>query len=212
MASSFKAPPKLSDDKSFSDWKKEIEFWQIATDVKPEKQGAMIFLSLEGKSREAVRELSKEELGAATGVDAVIKKLDSLWKEDENLIAFNAYEKFEKFERPSDMDITEYIVSFERLNNKLVATNTNLPEGVLAYRVLKSAGLTDEQEQLAKATVGEFTYKAMCNKLKSIFGDSQKSKTFDKSETGAIKFLPDIKQETFVEEANANVIISGSAR
>ena len=88
----YKAPPDLNDDKSFADWKKEVEFWQIVTDVKPEKQGAMIFLTLKGKSREAVRELTTEETSTAAGVKAVIEKLDTLWKEDENLEACNAYE------------------------------------------------------------------------------------------------------------------------
>ena len=203
---SYKAPPELNDDKSFTDWKKEVEFWQIATDVKPEKQGAMIFLSLRGKSREAVRELSKDEISTATGVDEVIKKLDTLWKEDANLEAFNAYERFEKFKRPSNMSVNEYIVAFERLNNKLIATKTELPEGVLAYRLLKSAGLTEEQEQLSKATVQEFTYKAMCSKLKSIFGDSN-HKQRECSETNeAIRQIPDVKNEQamYLEETFYN--------
>ena len=175
--SSYKAPPELNDEKSFKDWKKEIEIWQLATEVNKEKQAAMIFLSLKGKSREAVLELDKDIIGAAdgSGVTKVIEKLDSLWKEDENLEAFSAYEKFEQFCRPKDMNIKDYIIQFERLNNKLIACDTKLPEGVLAYRLLKSAGITKEQEQLAKATVGQFTFSAMCAKLKSIFGDTIKA-------------------------------------
>ena len=175
--SNYKAPPELNDEKSFKDWKKEIEIWQLATEVNKEKQAAMIFLSLKGKSREAVLELDKEIIGASdgSGVTKLIEKLDSLWKEDENLEAFSAYESFEQFCRPKDMNIKDYIIQFERLNNKLIACDTKLPEGVLAYRLLKSAGITKEQEQLAKATVGQFTFSAMCAKLKSIFGDTVKA-------------------------------------
>ena len=130
--SSYKVPPELNDEKSFKDWKKEIEIWQLATEVNKEKQAAMIFLSLKGKSREAVLELDKDIIGAAdgSGVTKVIEKLDSLWKEDENLEAFSAYEKFEQFCRPKDMNIKDYIIQFERLNNKLIAWDTKLPEGV----------------------------------------------------------------------------------
>jgi hypothetical protein len=63
--SNFKAPPELNDKKAFKDWKKEIEIWQLATEVKKEKPAAMIFLSLKGKSREAVLELAKSIIGAA---------------------------------------------------------------------------------------------------------------------------------------------------
>ena len=53
-----------------------------------------------------------------------LDKLDTLWKEDENLEAFNAYERFKQYRRPAGMDIQEFIVAFGRLNNKLVATST----------------------------------------------------------------------------------------
>ena len=160
---------------SYSDWKKEIQFWQIATNVKPDKQGAAIFLSLTGKSREAVLELTTTEISGENGVDKVLEKLDGLWKEDDTKQAFNAYESFEQFRRPAEMGVTDYLNAFDRLNNKLKVHNMELPQGVLAYRVLKSANLTTEQEQLAKATAKDVTYKSMCDKLKSIFGDSKSS-------------------------------------
>ena len=63
----------------------------------------------------AIFDLTKEEIGAqdGSGVEAVLVKLDSLWKEDENLEAFIAYERFEQFQRPHDMNVKEYIVAFE---------------------------------------------------------------------------------------------------
>ena len=79
------APPQYTKDMSYADWKKEIDFWQIATEVKEEKQGTQLFLSLTGKSREAVRELSKEELIGKDGVKKVLDKLDTLWLEDEKM-------------------------------------------------------------------------------------------------------------------------------
>ena len=33
-------PPQLNDEIAYSDWKKEIDFWQIATSIKEDKQGA----------------------------------------------------------------------------------------------------------------------------------------------------------------------------
>ena len=37
-------PPQLTSEISYNDWKKEIEFWQIATSIKEEKQGALFRL------------------------------------------------------------------------------------------------------------------------------------------------------------------------
>ena len=191
------APPELTDTSVFEDWKKELRIWKIATRVEEKKQAATIFLSLKGKSREAALEIPEEVIAAenGSGFKAIVDKLDTLWKVDENLEAFTAYEKFEQFKRSQETNVNEYLVSFERLNNRLIATKTKLPEGVLAYRVLKSANLTREQEQLAKATVGEFTYEAMCTKLKAIFGDMGKVQGGD-----AIQLTEAKKEETLMAE------------
>ena len=57
------------------------------------KQAATIFLSLKGKSREAALEIPEEVISAidGSGFKAIVDKLDTLWKVDENLEAFKAY-------------------------------------------------------------------------------------------------------------------------
>ena len=44
-------PPLLTDEVDFEDWEREIKIWQMATDVAESKQGARIYLSLQGKAR-----------------------------------------------------------------------------------------------------------------------------------------------------------------
>ena len=58
--------------------------------------------------------------------------------------------------------------------------------------------MTVEQEQLAKETVDELTYSAMCEKLKTIFGDSLVNKQSQNSQ-GIQKspVLLDIKQDAY---------------
>ena len=46
-------------------------------------------------------------------------------------------------------------------------------EGVLAYRLLKSAMLSESEEKLARATTASFTYKDMQECLKKIVGQSK---------------------------------------
>ena len=47
------------------------------------------------------------------------------------------------------MNINDFINHFEYLNNKIRNHEMDLPDGVLAYRLLKSANLTVEKQQLA---------------------------------------------------------------
>ena len=42
-------------------------------------------------------------------------------------------------------------------------------EGVLAYRLLNSANLTNEQKQLVKSTVSKIEYQIMKDQLKKVF-------------------------------------------
>ena len=57
MSVNIKAPPSLSKCISYEAWLKEIEIWQAFTDLAKAKQGPAIFLTLEGRAREAVLEL-----------------------------------------------------------------------------------------------------------------------------------------------------------
>ena len=76
MASNYKAPPSFSKSTSYDSWLKEIKIWQTFTDLTKPKQGPAIFLTLEGKSREAVLELDVEEISCEGGVNNIITKLD----------------------------------------------------------------------------------------------------------------------------------------
>ena len=109
-------------------------------------------------------ELDVLKLTDKDGVKNVISKLDTLYLEDTYQSAYPAYENFEHFQRSPGMHIImkEFINEFELLYNKLRVLKLELPDGVLAYRVLKSANLSTENEKLARATIKELTYKYMC--------------------------------------------------
>ena len=50
-----------SEDADFEHRLYELELWRLVTDLPKEKQGAVLFLSLNGKVRQACASLSKEE-------------------------------------------------------------------------------------------------------------------------------------------------------
>ena len=171
MAANIKAPPSLSKSSSYISWLKEIEIWQTFTDLEATKQGPAIFLSLEGRARDAVLELEVKQISAADGVDKIIKKLNALYMKDKTQSAYEAYDSFESFKRPNNMPIDEFINEFERLKSRTESYGTSLSSDVLAFRVLKSANLSQAHEQLAKATISDLKYDLMVTQLKKIFSD-----------------------------------------
>ena len=106
-------------------------------------------------------EIEIKDLTDDQGVKKLIEKLDSLYLEDINQSAYAAYESFEMYRRPKDMNMKEFLNNSERLYNKLKVYQMELPDGVLAYRVLKSANLFEENEKLAQATITTLTYESM---------------------------------------------------
>ena len=71
MASSenFKAPTSLKKSSSYESWQKELQIWEAFTNLPVKKQGPAIFLTLEGKAKEAALELDVTKISSDTGVD-----------------------------------------------------------------------------------------------------------------------------------------------
>ena len=166
-----KTPPALKDDISYESWKKEISIWQRFTTLDKKKQGLAIFLSLDGKAREIVLELDIEVMNNDDGVEKVLEQLDKLYLKDKMQLSYQAYDAFEKFKRPEDMAIADFVVEFERLYNKAKAHDMVLPDGILAYKFLNNANISESHEKLVRATMPNLTYKAMKDQLRKVFGD-----------------------------------------
>ena len=147
-------------------------FWEHATNVDKKKCAATVFLTLTGKAREAILEMSPTVLNEEDGLSKLFSKLDELFKEDKNKAALETYDKFERYNRPSEMTIADYLIEFDRMTAQLKLHKIILPEHVLAYRFLSSANLTDDHEKLIRATVSEVTLKSMAFQLKKVMGTS----------------------------------------
>ena len=70
--------PSFSEDEDFDQWCFEVEMWKLVTDVKPEKQGLLVFLSFSPKIRQECSALSKDDSKKDDGLDKLIAKLREL--------------------------------------------------------------------------------------------------------------------------------------
>ncbi len=142
-----------------------MQIWELATSLDKTKRALIVFLSLEGKAREAVLELDTAVLNSEDGMKNLYEKLDTLFLEDINQSAFRAYETFENYQRPPGTSLEDFLIEFGRLVAKLKDFNILLPEPVLAFRALKSANITKDNEKLVKATVSELTLSSISKQL-----------------------------------------------
>ena len=66
------------------------------------------------------------------------------------------------------MNIIDYINEFERLYYEIQRYEMTLPTAVLGYCVLKSANISNEKQQSARAAMAELNYENMKKRLKAI--------------------------------------------
>ena len=162
--------PSFTADITYANWKEEINIWKDFTDIAEEKKGSAVFLSLQGQARETVRQnVSAAVLKTANGLKQVFACLDKIYLKDSTCQAYEAYEEFERFVRPADMKISDYIIKFEQLYNKAKNHQMTVSDGAVAYRLLNSAGLSENNKQLVRATVSEMKYETMKNQLTKVF-------------------------------------------
>ena len=153
-------PPKLK-DYPYDKWVTLIEIWADDTTLAKDKVANRVILrSLEGDDQDAAIEVGQDVIKTDGGLAAIIKKLDELYKVDDETKQYLLFEELYNMKRPSDMTVLEYTSRFDRLVSKLVAANVKLPEPVLAFTYLKNANLSEDKASLIRSTASAKTLAA----------------------------------------------------
>lgn len=168
-----KSPPEYTDASGYEQYKQELTIWQLLKACSAEEEGPLIFRTLPSKAKAAVIGLGATAIGSATGLEQILTKLDELYLSDKNQRIFHALDTFEKYRRPANVNMNTFILEFEKLHSKVSDYKCTYPDGVLAYRMLKAANISNEHEQLVRATVetGKWSTKSLKAQLSKVFSD-----------------------------------------
>ena len=134
-------------------------------------------LCLSGRAKEAALEIKAEELSTNDSMKILLTKLDSVFQKDCTDLAYEAYTLFEQCKRHESTSITDHIVEFERKYNQIKKHKMVLPEPVLTFKLLDSAGLSQKERQLVLTATSTLEFSSMKSALKRIFGGSTVSNT-----------------------------------
>ena len=80
---SSKVPPPFKEGDDYDVWRKDLELWQLFTDLEAKKQAIAVHLSLSGRARSATNELTVEEMGGENAMK-LLAKLDRVYARDQN--------------------------------------------------------------------------------------------------------------------------------
>ena len=105
-------PPVLSNADEIDSWLHNLQIWEFVTDIDKKQLRPVIYLSLAGKARSACRDTAVADLKKDDGLNVLINKLETLYVKDKKASANIAYERLETFQRPSYMNITDYLNEF----------------------------------------------------------------------------------------------------
>ena len=111
----------------------------------PKKQALAVALCLKGQARARAIEIKKETLNSDNGMDELLKALDELFLKDEVDIAYSAYTDFDSYKRSEGVSMVDFIVEFERRNNLCKKHNMELPDTILAFKLLDSSCLQEQE-------------------------------------------------------------------
>ena len=122
---SYKNPPVFnSTTKPYDRHIEELKAWCIVTDLYKAKQGLAVALSLPENDASGVRDkvfndIKLQYLNKDTGVELLIKYLDSLFKRDELSEVYERYAKFDRYEKKDRDKMEDFILEFEKLYNRI---------------------------------------------------------------------------------------------
>ena len=153
---------------SLESWKTEIQVWDSVTDLPKAKRGGAVALSLTGPKRQIALGIPLNELSAEDGLQKLLTTFENAFGQEASYELFNDYEKFEKIRRTSE-SINDYITDFEQVLGKLKKHKIDLPEPVLACKLLYCAGLDERDKKLALSATNELKFETMKGSLRRIF-------------------------------------------
>ena len=160
-----KSPFKFKDGTSYTSW---IEMHALITPIPKTEQAIVVLLEALDKNikaDKAVSQLTASNLNVDTGLKLLVDKLDLMIDND----AYTAYPNVNVFVKKEGLSMNDFILEFEHLYCEIAEHDMNLPETILTFRLLDSAGLNEAQRQFALTLGNDLTFSLMKPTLKAIF-------------------------------------------
>lgn len=171
-------PPHINNGAEFRQWRLEVDMWALGTGILAAKRAPVcIGRIMDKKAKDTVLRLDKTELVKDTGLKFLLDALATHYKEDITQVTFIAIDQLEKFNRPEKMSMSEYIAEFtlrhNHLKEMLASGEVVYHDGILAYRLMRQANLTEDQRTLIKAGMGQnaLSFTNVSEALLRCFGD-----------------------------------------
>lgn len=203
MASVIKNPPVLHDLEHYEQWKEDILMWTELTDIDKKKQALAIHLTLTGQAKEVANQVLTEDKKKENGVKILLDKLDEAFMKEPERRKFMAYQSFEECVRKDNMSICEFMREFDMKYYKMKEKGMELPDEVLAFRLVKNCELSDVQREQVMASTKPLSFKEVRATLKRMF-ESSSGNTSNEGQDVKVKVEP-----VYMSSATSKDVLKG---
>ena len=100
------------------------------------------------------------------------------------------------------MNVSNYIIEFEHLYNKIKKFDVALPDDILACKFLNNANISKQCEQLVCATVFELKYENVKNQIKKVFSGAINISSIVQDERSIDEVEPTYHKDTFYSSSS----------
>ena len=174
---STKWPPVLVNEDNYESWKNDLLIWCDISELDKTKQAQTVHLSmpLESRARAATSEVPRSDLKKENGVEIILKKLDEIFLPDKGRRQFSAFKSLYNLRRRDNVPVSSFVNDFEHAYFKFKEQDMKLPDSVMAFMLLASCSLSDEDSRLVMSAITEVTYSSMKSALRRIFDNEVKA-------------------------------------
>ena len=140
------------DGTNYKRWKLLVVLWEKITDIEPGDRGAALILQMSGSALDIALAVNPDR----TSVEDVLTIMDKVYVEDNDLSM--KCDEFDRLSRKRDQNMKEFIHIYETKANELKAEKVEIPDIVLANKLLRASNLLPGHYLIARSSCTEMTY------------------------------------------------------
>ena len=150
--------PKF-DGSNYKRWKLLVNLWEKVTEVEEDKRGAALVLNMSGSALDIALAIDPDKVK----VKDVIEIMDKVYV-DENDLSIKC-DEFDRLLRKREQSMKEFIHVYEQKVNELKTGKVEIPDIVLATKILRAANLVANHYLIARSSCTTMTFENAKNAL-----------------------------------------------
>ena len=151
--SKFIEPPSfVSDNKSYVEYKQDLERWSRLCGLNAELQAEMVVYRLQDHPSR-IKEKIDTQIGASLinnkdGIKDLIKFLDGIYTKDDMADAWDKFCEFSNFTKKHEQSMSDFITEWENSYFKMSKLECTYSDTILAFKLLQSSKLNEIETKL----------------------------------------------------------------